>query len=135
MNMDSHIKRSRRVTGQRTEHSPSPVLTGRQRSGSFQPDGRFSGPFEPAGSLDSGNEPRLKYPTYKRLRRLESAYVRRSTRPTASWLSSTLNLSRLLPWPSHREPRDLSTGAGRIDCNTLQYVFCNTFFLCSKEAP
>jgi hypothetical protein len=46
MNMDSHIKRSRRATGQRTEHGPFPVLTGRQRSGSLQPDGRFSGPFE-----------------------------------------------------------------------------------------
>ncbi len=76
-------------------------------------------PFEPVGSLDSGHEPRLKYPTYKRFCRLESAYVRRSNRPSASWLSSTLNLSRLLPWPSHREPSDLSTGAGRIDCNTF----------------
>ena len=46
MNMDSHIKRSRRATGQRTEHGLLPVLTGRQRSGSLQPDGRFSEPFE-----------------------------------------------------------------------------------------
>ncbi len=51
--------------------------------------------------LDTGRRDRVSYPSAKWCRRLESAYLR----PSASWLSSTPNLS------------------GRVQPDRLQYVF------------
>jgi hypothetical protein len=51
--------------------------------------------------LDTGRRERVSYPSAKWFRRLESAYLR----PSASWLSSTPNLS------------------GRVQPDRLQYVF------------